>query len=104
MMFRGMTRLRWRQEVFAAATVPAGRPSRLIDAATDSPHAPAVRLRLGGLRLAFTLVGYRPSRYQDLQMEARDRAVTRDEAALSRVRIRAGEDPATLAASALRSA
>lgn len=77
--------------------------SRLIDAATDCPNTPAVRSRFGGLRLAFALVGYRPCRYQDLQMEARGQAVTRDEAASIRARIAAGEDPATLAASALRS-
>lgn len=76
--------------------------TRLIDAAADCPNTPAVRARFGGLRLAFALVGYRPSHYQDLQMEARGQAVTCDEATLIRARVAAGEEPTAIAAGLAR--
>lgn len=66
--------------------------SRLIDEDPACPGVLTLRGGFGGLRLAYALAGYAPTRYQDLQMEARGQPVTRAEAAAIRTRVLAGED------------
>lgn len=53
---------------------------RIVETADDCPSLQTFRARFGGMRLAYALVGYEPSRYQDLQMEARGQAITVEEA------------------------
>ena len=53
---------------------------RHVDEARDCASVQTYRLHFGGLRLAYALVGYEPSRYQDLQMEVRGQAISIEEA------------------------
>jgi DNA invertase Pin-like site-specific DNA recombinase len=54
--------------------------NRIINAAPDCPCVPAYSQRFGGLRRAYALAGYQPSRYQDLQLEAHGQSISSEAA------------------------
>jgi hypothetical protein len=55
--------------------------NRIIEAAKDCPSVPVYRRRFGGLRHAYALVGYQPTRTQDLHLEAHGQDITGEAAA-----------------------
>lgn len=60
--------------------------NRIIAEAPDCPSVALYRQRFGGLRRAYALVGYRPTRVQDLHMEIHGQDITSEEAEALRLR------------------
>jgi DNA invertase Pin-like site-specific DNA recombinase len=54
--------------------------TRIINAASDCRSALYYTARFGGLRRPYALVGYQPSRFQDLQLDLRGQSISSEEA------------------------